>query len=73
MAKHHCDSPYICLLLLNYRTLRFTTEEKEEMQRKGKIINIILRRIKKANFRGVNELALKEITEIKIFPNCKNL
>lgn len=43
------------------------------MQRKGKIINIILRSIKKANFRGVNELALKEITEIKIFPNCKNL
>lgn len=52
MAKHHCDSPYICLLLLNDRRLRFTIEGREEMKRKGKIINVIPRSVKKANFRG---------------------
>lgn len=56
---------------MNYWGLIFIIERKERMQ-KRKNVNLILRSVKKVNFRGGNDLVLKEEKiEIKIFLDSK--
>lgn len=43
------------------------------MYRKRKTTSLILKSMKKANFKGGNKLALKEITETKMFLDSKQL